>query len=84
MTRLQRRQREKLRHFLSVIREFGRSEDLREWNRAQMQLWLSLANAGVVVLDDMELFMVFGKFFYEFYEERHTIPTEEDFAAYIA
>ena len=62
-----------------LIREFGREEDLGEWNRVQFQIWLKLVEMGLVDGDDLETFIEFGRWFYEYWQENERVPTVRAF-----
>lgn len=69
---------DKLTEDFNLLFEFGRSEDLAEWNKVQYKLWLELVSKGVVQLEDVNAFSKFGAYFYSYYSSKNKIPTVKE------
>ena len=69
---------ERLKESYRLLREFGRHEDLREWNRVQFELWMALGAQGLVNPRDANSFGKFGAFFFDFWEQNERVPSIED------
>lgn len=66
--------KESFHYVEKILFEFGRSEDLTDWNKKQFELWLDLEKKDVVKHNDAEKFAKFGAFFYDFWNKNKRIP----------
>ena len=58
--------------------DFGRDVDLKNWNVIQGLLWKVLCTERGWDRNDGVKFQTFGRFFFHYWQENHTIPDLED------
>lgn len=57
-----------------ILMELSSRPDLKKWNEEEERIWLALVKDGCVEREDTDKFLIFGKYFSDYFEEFGETP----------